>query len=529
MRREARGCRVPIPVFVGVAGLLLASFTIAGCFGNKPAERPGSVDGYVFKPVGRDATTAGLGLKVLSRGPAAAPPPGYEPCPGAVVTVTGSSGVTETDRKGYFRTDGVSPGTQTVSIVYGSYHLSVKVAVYSGKVTTVNATTGNLLGKWTVMVYMCADNNLEAAGIADINEMELVGSTEDVSILVQVDRRGKPDGSDDDWEGARRYYIRHDEDSSGIGSDVAYWFGAPGTDNEIDMGDPAELRDFVTWCVANYPAQHYVLVLWNHGDGWTIWRSPTVVVPRAICFDDQSGHALDVDRIRTALEGLPRLDIIGFDACLMQMAEVAYEVRGIADIAVGSQENEPEDGWDYEKALTGLCASPNTTAPWDLARAIVDSYTWYYSVDWVTQSAFRLEQSDDVAMAAKNLKDELIYRIEQDAYGTDADRIRKAVKSARGSSREYYVDYYDLEDFAANLVVVAGASASGISGDAKAAICARAQAVVDRLSDSWVYARGNGNGLSIYLPDKITPVYGYDYLQFEQDTHWSELFKHVIP
>ncbi len=42
--------------------------------------------------------------------------------------------------------------------------------------------------EWTVMVYLDSDNNLESAGIADINEMEIAGSTTDVNIVVQVDR-----------------------------------------------------------------------------------------------------------------------------------------------------------------------------------------------------------------------------------------------------------------------------------------------------------------------------------------------------
>ena len=46
----------------------------------------------------------------------------------------------------------------------------------------------NNTAEWTVMVYLDADNNLESAGIDDINEMEIVGSTSEVNIVVQVDR-----------------------------------------------------------------------------------------------------------------------------------------------------------------------------------------------------------------------------------------------------------------------------------------------------------------------------------------------------
>ena len=41
---------------------------------------------------------------------------------------------------------------------------------------------------WTVMVYLAAGNDLETVGIQDINEMEMVGSTKEVNIVVQIDR-----------------------------------------------------------------------------------------------------------------------------------------------------------------------------------------------------------------------------------------------------------------------------------------------------------------------------------------------------
>ena len=42
--------------------------------------------------------------------------------------------------------------------------------------------------KWTVMVYMAGDNNLESAAMVDLKEMAKVGSTSDVNIVVQLDR-----------------------------------------------------------------------------------------------------------------------------------------------------------------------------------------------------------------------------------------------------------------------------------------------------------------------------------------------------
>jgi len=546
---------------VGIVLVLAVDILAAGCFGGV-SPRPGSVDGYVFKSVesGEAAATlavdpargavaaAAPGLKVLPAGargaPAPVPPEGYEPCEGAVVSVTGSAGVAVTDAAGYFRKDGVSPGTQTVSVVYEPYRLDVKVLVRGGQVTTVNETYGNLLGKWTIMVYMCADNNLESAAIADMNELEEVGSTSEVNILVQIDRAEGFDTTNGDWTGTRRYYIKKDSNAPGpldygtIVSPLAPWDGN-NCETEVNMADPAELRDFVTWCVTRYPAQHYVLVLWDHGDGWTIWRTARVV-PRAICVDNGGNEpaALDVDQVHAALEGLPRLDIIGFDACLMQMIEVAYEMRGVADIAVGSEESEPEEGWDYKEALAGLCADPYGTSAWDLARSIVDSYLASYgAASGVTQSAFRLEQADGVAAAVKALKDELVRRIQANAGGTDASKIAQALSAARLEALQYWgCPHFDIADFAAKLRARVADPASGVSSPAKEAICAKADALLAALSGPWLYAGGPearawGSGLSIYLPDRYSwsPYCKYDYLQFERDTHWSDVFTYIDP
>ncbi len=56
--------------------------------------------------------------------------------------------------------------------------------------------------KWTVMVYMAGDNNLDSNGVEDLSEMKRVGSTDQVAIVAQFDRKGKKGHT-------KRYYIRN--------------------------------------------------------------------------------------------------------------------------------------------------------------------------------------------------------------------------------------------------------------------------------------------------------------------------------
>ena len=102
------------------------------------------------------------------------------------------------------------------------------------------------------MVYLAGDNNLDAAGVDDLLEMKAVGSTADVNIVAQFDRQGK-------GLQTRRFYLRKGDN---LDADVVAELG------ETNTGDPAVLTDFAIWAITTYPAQRYMLVIWNHGSGW---------------------------------------------------------------------------------------------------------------------------------------------------------------------------------------------------------------------------------------------------------------------
>lgn len=104
---------------------------------------------------------------------------------------------------------------------------------------------------WTFMAYMAGDNNLDPDGVQDLTEMKKVGSTKDVNLIAQFDRAS--------GHAAKRYYLRK---GGQIANDAVASLG------KVNTGDPKRLLDFIKWGVKNYPANRYVLVLWNHGQGW---------------------------------------------------------------------------------------------------------------------------------------------------------------------------------------------------------------------------------------------------------------------
>ena len=126
-------------------------------------------------------------------------------------------------------------------------------------------------------------------------------------------------------------------------------------------------------------------------------RAPPSRRPPAIAriaFDDTSRDFLDNVELKRVLAEVKRrtgrtFDVLGFDACLMNMIEVAYQLKGTAQVVVGSEELEPGEGWPYHRVLETL--SPPTRRSPVRARPASSISTWTrIATSSVTQSAFDL-------------------------------------------------------------------------------------------------------------------------------------------
>ena len=377
------------------------------------------------------------------------------------------------------------------------------------------------LPEWTVMVYLDADNNLESAGIDDINEMEMVGSSTNVNIVIQVDRiphsvlaannEGSADDiSNGDWTNTRRYYITQDFDPYTINSDLKSDLG------ELNMGNPSTLIDFATWAVTEYPAEKYLLVIWNHGGGF---RSPASTT-KDIAWDDTSGgDKITMSELEYALSAISiqmgkNVDIVGMDACLMAMTEVAYQIKDYADILVTSEESEPNDGWPYDTILGQLVSYPTMT-PNQLATNIVDSYIFSYTIsDDVTQSAIDLSYMDTLATQLSAM-----------ALAIMSDTLTPSVNYINASnSSQYYGDYdfIDLYDFCNEVLAYSN------SVFVKSIALSIQQTLSSAVLRWGYYGYGvdKSRGLSIYFPYISYDSY-YNNTNFAQDTWWNEMLSYL--
>jgi uncharacterized repeat protein (TIGR01451 family) len=357
---------------------------------------------------------------------------------------------------------------------------------------------------WTFMVYLGADNNLEGAGIDDFMEMSSVSTTSTVNISVQFDRIPGYDSSYGDWTGCKRFLV-----TPGMTPTAANAIADLG---ECNMGDPDTLTEFVNWTMTNYPADNYALILWNHGSGWkkgVPWGDITGS-GRGICWDvTNNSDYLTLQETEQALTG-KYVDLLGYDACLMHMIEVVYQVRANAGISVGSEESEPGDGWPYDMILGDLTGTPVMTSR-SLGTTIVQRYIASYApATDETQSAVDNADLPGLVTAVDNFAQVLINEINAGN--------RAQVQQARTAAESSYWDddYIDLYHFAELIQTYVPGAAT------------HAQAVMDNASTA-VYAEMHGSshpnfhGLAIYFP-KAEGDYlaSYGNTKFANDTNWDE-------
>jgi clostripain len=387
--------------------------------------------------------------------------------------------------------------------------------------------------KWTFMVFMNADNDLDEFGVEDIKEMERAGLSDDVNAVVQIDRFKLP---------ARRYDVsgrsfQSTADDWGIKSKKVMEL------NEVDMGDFKELVKFVKWAKEKYPAQNYMLTVWNHGAGWK--KRGAKGGFKGISYDDDSNNHISAKELgvaMTAIHGIlgKPLDVFGMDACLMQMIEVAYELKDGTRYIVASEETEPGDGWPYHLILGPLYKNPSMDAR-GLAKMIPQAYFQSYfnahdepgdspysrnnkagnsyskRVKSTTLSAIDCSYIDDLVCAIDSLSETLITTVSK-----NKSELQAVASAVAGSQKFYAYDNVDLGD------LIHYMSQNTRNKDIKEAadkvkMIYKKVIVENKLTGD---AKKDATGLAIYFPME-TFEEAYSATKFA-NTLWDELIQLVL-
>lgn len=362
----------------------------------------------------------------------------------------------------------------------------------------------------TLLIYMSADNNLNNSAEEDLESLKKGSIGSQIDVVVQLDR----------WEFVDmretiRYHIK-----DGEMEEIAHL-------GETNSGDPKILKSFIESSARAYSSDKLIVVIWSHGTGvddFDIYNAKRerYFVPKeeiediAISFDDSAKDFLDNIELQKALDVDVSIDILGFDACLMGMFEVAYQLRENAKIMVASQHVEPASGWDYPRILKDLSLKENTLS---MGKELVEFYGDYYEQESydVTQSAYNLESIEQVAKHIDAFAKVLLENLES------RKELKYTLLNSQLFNKNEYVDVVDFVNKALERLDI-----EALKIPANRLLCSLKQFIV--ANHNMGYSMRDANGVSLYFPSQKRPFKEtfemYEKLEFSQNyPNWISLIK----
>ncbi|MGZ9234002.1 MAG: clostripain-related cysteine peptidase [Anaerolineales bacterium] len=356
-----------------------------------------------------------------------------------------------------------------------------------------NAAPPTQKAKWTVMVYISGDNNLEDYVVQDIEqELAPTGSSANVQVVALADRGPGYDTSYGDWQTTKLFHVTQGMTAMPQNA-VADW-------GERNFGDKQTLIDFVTWTKANYPADHYALYFWGHGWNWH---------PGYVMQDDTNNDTLDMEEIKAALPSIGFIDMVGFDGCNLASIEVQLLWHGHATALAHSQEWVGGEGIQYDLVLAQLAANPNMTAD---QVAVATSQSATSDKTW---SAVAVDSRFDVLLTAVNNWSVTLKN------GLAANR--KKYDRAFGATRSFWQAPMDKDLYDMAYEINRNVADANIKSKSQAVMNA-VNAVV--LHERHVNAYADVHGITIYhisiATQKDSDYIYYRTLDFALQTGWDE-------
>ncbi len=355
------------------------------------------------------------------------------------------------------------------------------VALSVAAVQSCQGVRSGNVASWTFMVYLDADNNLDAYALYSLGMMQQVGSTPNVNVVAL-------------WDGYYTTAYMYKVVKNGL--EEVRGFALNG--QEVNMGDSLTLETFVDYSVKKFQAEHYVLVLWDHGNDVS-----------GICWDEHPYDHLTHAEVALALSG-HHIDLLVTDACLMSMVEVAYEYNqyGLdSDYLVGSENYVPVAGYPYHTILDNLNQNPSMSEL-EAVQMITACFAEFYRPRahfnggvMGSLSAIDIAEMDEVVSSLATLTSALM---------EDMDTNHELISEARGEGNlpwsEYGWDQYiDLPTF---VEVIAAETADPDVYDAGNIVLSRLSEAIVALGNAKPMESASAKGMGIWFPPSYHAMWG---------------------
>ncbi|MCX7746978.1 MAG: clostripain-related cysteine peptidase [Clostridia bacterium] len=256
---------------------------------------------------------------------------------------------------------------QTVSLYRGENTLIVEAADSSSQSAAPVTSTADWKKRWTVIMYQAGDNSLSGQMGDDLASLTNFGAKEGYDVVGLCDKRGVSN--------SEAYYLtalktKVDIPLSQINSS---WT------NEVNMADYHTLNAFKTYAIDEFPSDHYLLVLSNHGGGWN-----SLLEDENPSNSSAAKQWMDVTHLSQGLDG-QKMDVVYFQTCFSSVMEIAHTIRNNADYMIAHQHTSllGTDGINdctnaYVLDVISNYCSGSATASRDASMAIVEKFKEKY-------------------------------------------------------------------------------------------------------------------------------------------------------
>jgi hypothetical protein len=343
---------------------------------------------------------------------------------------------------------------------------------------------------WTVLIFMLVDEDaLVPYALIDLRDMQRIGKAHGFNLVVEVR-----------WHNSapERYELR----DGGLQP-------LPPLPPRSDGERKESLQSFLLDATRDYPASHYVVMLWGHAYGFGFGRHVESRIPFP--------HLREVFDDFAAARAGTKLEILACNACRIGKVETVYELHGVVRYLVASQVGVPYEGWPLRAVLGDLVKNPSIE-PGELASMMVTRFCDSYRQRTVAMTMLDLEASEPL-LAKLDALAALMY----DALGESGTEVRALHKAfvLAANEQEETEPVVDLHEFCVRL--------QETSQDPR--IKEAATGILDTLRDPAFVAKHDGlgpgserlHGIGLYVPhvmlDPRTPVYAK--LGLEHARLWS--------
>ena len=408
--------------------------------------------------------------------------------------------------------------------------------------------------KLTVLFWGNGSGNLEPLVVRKLLDLEKMGSTKDINVLAQISRAPQElfkeslgdeyieSNIDGNWSNqARRYYVTKGiQEENPLPVIKNETIDSPVLENlgDINMGDKKELENFLVKEMKEYPAEHYMVVLFDHGQGW-----------RGINPDESDIGSITPEEMGSVTENVKKatgqnIDVMVMENCLEGQAEALYPMRNSTDYLVASPEllwgsaytDNPgpihlREGLELiQKNERGELNNPKEAAI-DLVRATSNKN------HAVTLSVIDSDKLEGVAESTKELGESL------KKAGVTKEQMREVAQETQqyeqleaAEMRHGYLDVGDLAENIENKIDNSEVkkAAKGLKDSLGKAVVAELHMQGDAIQcdsddgEHWMTFEGNvkrSHGLSMNfgMPGNTTEKEIYKNLSFNMDTDWDDI------